>query len=81
VRHPLAGEPSVTREIEQAVVDAIPHEEVLIKTADRTYDLRECPGTPGQCICGAAGRQARMLAAIQMHVDKKTGGRVYLDRA
>jgi hypothetical protein len=67
------------REIEDTVADLFPHTEVMVKTAKRTYDLRDCPGV-GRCICGADRKRARMMAAIQMHVDRKTKGRVYLDR-
>jgi hypothetical protein len=59
----------VTREIEQSVAEAIPH-------------IPGCRAEHGEwyCSCGAKGKRARMLAAIQMHVDEKTRGRVYLDR-
>ena len=57
----------MSREIEEVVRDAFPH---------MTGNCME-----GRCICGANKKRARMLAAIQMHVDRKTGGRVYLDRA
>lgn len=61
------------REIEQVVAELFPHE--------RHTGLAKQTCVEGRCRCGASGRRARMLAAIQMHVDEKTRGRVYLDRS
>lgn len=61
----------MAREIEDVVAEMFPHER-------RDNRLPHC--IEGRCHCGASRRRAKMLAAIQMHVDKKTGGRVYLDR-
>lgn len=56
----------MAREIEDTVAEMFPHE------------YESC--IEGRCLCGANKRRARMLAAVQMHVDRVTGGRVYLDR-
>lgn len=75
----------MTREIEDVVAEMFPHTAMKpYYSEDGRYALgvyAEIPAcVEGKCVCGASGKRARMLAAIQMHVDRKTGGRVYLDR-
>ena len=69
------------REIEQVVAELFPHSGPPRHrhTTSGAVEIPSC--IEGRCRCGASGKRARMLAAIQMHVDEKTRGRIYLDRS